>query len=463
MHKYLKDRAESNFRPEATPSRIFLVHCKKLPRFALAEELSCGKDGRFEYLAGSMMYYVRQHELRYGETMGDLIHELDRIGSATYPPVKKTTWVGRPITQGFALASTSTDSWSPTYGKSSSKMYTLASQSKLPWSTLAGRILETSSTSASPWPLHPMEGAGRQMATRDRFSSHWHRERDLVAYAVELDLQIFVRETLQHNRLRNDAAGGTPLLYHALSTLVPSTLGLPDDSTPHAMMALLLDLKADINTRSSAWPGATLWSLFLYSVSASVIPQISTYDADLFPVDERLSSMIEEHYKVLRNRIPIHVIGDVHANVRSYVNPQTGTKHDPAIRWHFSTLNDVCRSLCRDIPDRITGSRMALPADDVSLLEMMLHHGADPDEMDARVLIVLLKQCCGDCQIRFKASSERISQCHHKTEAKELADPLAAAPDEDIFDFSNLQLSDEGFFNFPDLQTSDEDLFDFSK
>jgi hypothetical protein len=50
---------------------------------------------------------------------------------------------------------------------------------------------------------------------------------------------------------------------------------------------------------------------------------------------------------------------------------------------------------------------------DASLLELMLHHGADPDEMDERVFDALLEQCCGDCQIRFKMSRPRDPTIDH--------------------------------------------------
>ena len=55
-----------------------------------------------------------------------------------------------------------------------------------------------------------------------------------------------------------------------------------------------------------------------------------------------------------------------------------------------------------------------LPADDALMLEWMLHHGADPEEVDRRVLDVLLKQCCGDCQIRFRRSRSSSTAISHR-------------------------------------------------
>lgn len=52
MQTYLKDCAGSRFRPEATLSRMFLFHAKKIPSFFRETD-------HFQYAAGYMMYYVQ--------------------------------------------------------------------------------------------------------------------------------------------------------------------------------------------------------------------------------------------------------------------------------------------------------------------------------------------------------------------------------------------------------------------
>jgi hypothetical protein len=341
MQKNLKIRAGNDFRPEATLSRIFLVLAKRVPR-PLQDEVSRG--GSFQYAAGNMMYYVRKHEVKYEETMPGLIHELDRIGDATYPPGNKTTWAGQPFPKNYPIASQAASSWSPIWDE------------------------------------------GKELVPDDMVSSRMHRGRDLIAFAVEFDLQIFVRESLRHSRRTNN--GRTPLLYHALSAVAPSELGLSSNSAPHAMVGLLLDMGANINISISTRPHVTLWRTFLHSISASKSPTTSSRDPTVseasFP--QRL------------------VHEDESADV---IGLEDGPKYDPAIRWHFSALHDVCQKLCLGTQPNSSQPRLALPQNDASLLELMLHHGAEPDEMDTIILHALLGQCCGDCRVRFTTSTAK--------------------------------------------------------
>jgi hypothetical protein len=152
-----------------------------------------------------MMHYTRKHELKYEEGIFDLIHELDRIGKVIYPPSQKATWAGERIPKDYIVGPQASSSWSPIWDE------------------------------------------GIRLAPVDLVSSRLHRKRDLIAYAVEFDLQLLVQETLKKDRRRINGSGGTPLLYHALGAVMPSELGLSNISTPHAMVALLPNLDADIN------------------------------------------------------------------------------------------------------------------------------------------------------------------------------------------------------------------------
>lgn len=70
---------------------------------------------------------------------------------------------------------------------------------------------------------------------------------------------------------------------------------------------------------------------------------------------------------------------------------------DAVIEAKFADLSAACRLL------RGRGSASAasvLLAEDVALVELMLHHGADADQVDGRVLAALLDRCCGQCQRR---------------------------------------------------------------
>jgi hypothetical protein len=77
MQGYLEDRAGGSFRPEATLSRIFLVHAKTIPLSGTvvlsSKELYRLYGDNFQWAAGNVMYYTWKHELKYGETMFDLI------------------------------------------------------------------------------------------------------------------------------------------------------------------------------------------------------------------------------------------------------------------------------------------------------------------------------------------------------------------------------------------------------
>ena len=370
MQGYLEDRTGSNFRPEATLSRIFLVHAKTIPLSFQDRRWDGG--GHFQYAAGNMMYYTWKHELKYSEPMPDLIHELDRIGKIVHPPSHKASWAGERIPKPYTAGSQASSSWSPIWDE------------------------------------------GKRLAPEDLVSSGLHRRRDLIAYAVEFDLQIFVKETLHKDSRRIVEHGGTPLLYHALSAVIPSELGLPNTSTPHAMAALLLDMGADINIPISTWPGATLWRIFLHSISAaessSTSPGESASVPKYQPLYERIfTAAIDGRETTVHERKSTY---EGHEHVRQF-ECGPAPKHDPAIRWHFSGLETICRSLRIGTQSKTSPNRVAIPMNDASLLELMLHHGADPDEMDERVFDALLEQCCGDCQIRFKMSRPRDPTIDH--------------------------------------------------
>lgn len=371
MQSYLMNCAGNHFRPEATLSRIFLVHAKTIPSFFRDTD-------HFQYAAGCMMYYVQQHERKYDQTLFDLIYELDRIGNAFCPPSYNTTWAGQRIgVRSDRGTRPSTRSWSPIWDE------------------------------------------GQQTMPQILVSSRLHRKRDLIAYAVEFDLRLFVQQTLEQSlRQRVEGARGTPLLYHALSAVLPSELGLPSSSEPHAMVALLFDSHANINVSIPAWSGATLWRVFLHSISAAK-PQSTVFDetATLPEKDSRCSPV---------------------------------PKHDTAIRWHFSDLNNICESLCKESKIKAPQVGSVLPWKDATLLESMLHHGADPGEMDRKVLSALLKQCCVHCRTRHahmthdeNESREGVMRSYHvlgEVDGAQMADDLEALSEEVDF---GLELDDE--------------------
>jgi hypothetical protein len=371
MQGYLKERAGCHFRPEATLSRIFLVHAKTIPSQFRDHP---GTTGHFQYAAGNMMYYVRQHEIRYGETLAELGHELDRIGNTVYPPNYITTWAGQNICDNRSAKTQSTRSWSPIWDES------------------------------------------QQLVPEHLRSSRLHRKRDLIAYAVELDLQIFVKQTLEQRPHQQVGRGGTPLLYHALGGVLPSELGLPYNSTPHAMVLLLIDMLADMNAPMQTWPGANLWQVFLKSISAFKHQSPKLQDPD------------REHYGIIQGRstfwqgfwqgIPafkLATIGlrrtetrmdDSADDSEDILNPiPAREQHDAAIRWHFSALNEICKSLRRRPIVWPMRTQFTLPPEDAALLEAMIHHGADPSEMHRRVLAALLEQCCAECRIKYASQS----------------------------------------------------------
>jgi hypothetical protein len=378
MQTNLKARAGSDFRPEATLSRIFLVHAKRVPR----PGQHCASEGsNFQYAAGNMMYYIRKHEVRYEETMSDLVHELDRVGNEIYPPSNTTTWAGQPLSKNFPIASRTSSSWSPIWDED------------------------------------------KQPAPGDMVSSRMHRERDLIAFAVEFDLQIFVRETLRHDRRRIDESGRTPLLYHALSAVAPSELGLPSNGTPNAMVGLLLGMNANINISTSR-PNATLWRMFLHSISASkfsttiaffeasspqkIVVVDNTVHEDDSP-DHRLCVSLPHRESLTSPDSSSGTVSRVQVRSSGRSNDiclEDYLEHDSAIGWHFSALRDICWNLCRGTQ---SNSRLVIPQHDASLLELMLHHGARPDQMEPRVLHALLRQCCGECQSRFTSCTSRDS------------------------------------------------------
>jgi len=358
MQTYLKNCAGSQFKPEATLSRMFLLHAKKIPSFFRDTD-------HFQYAAGCMMYYVQQHERRYGQTLSNLIYELDRVGNAFCPPSYNTTWAGQRVgVRSDRGMRPSTRTWSPIWDE------------------------------------------GQQATPQSLVSSRLHRKRDLIAYAVEFDLRLFVEEVLKQSRQKCVGGSGTPLLYHALSAVLPSELGLPSSSDPHAMVALLFDAHADINVSIPAWSGATLWRVFLHSISAAKA-QSTTFDetAELPDDDSRCSPV---------------------------------PKHDTTIRWHFSELNNICENLCKDSTTKPMQAGSTLPWKDAALLELMLHHGADPSEIDRKVLSVLLKQSCAQCRTRYGDLT------HNENESREIVrSSLTDMPEElDGIDF-DLELGDE--------------------
>lgn len=275
-----------------------------------------------------------------------MIYELDRIGNAFAPPSYNTTWAGQRIgVRSDRGMRPSTRTWSPIWDE------------------------------------------GQQATPQSLVSSRLHRKRDLIAYAVEFDLRLFVEDILKQSPQRC-LGGGTTLLYHALSAVLPSELGLPSSSEPHAMVALLFAAHADINVSIPAWSGATLWRVFLHSISAAKTQITALEETATLPQDDSRCSPV--------------------------------LRHDKTIRWHFSDLNNICENLCRDSTTKPLQAGSALPWKDTTLLELMLHHGADPREMDKRVLSALLKQCCVPCRNRYgglthigNESRESIMWSHH--------------------------------------------------
>jgi hypothetical protein len=240
MQGYLEDRAGGSFRPEATLSRDFLVHAKTIPLSGTvvlsSKELYRLYGDNFQWAAGNVMYYTWKHELKYGETMFDLIRELDRVGNVFCSPSHDETWTDMLVPSNQFLGSQASSSWSPIWDE------------------------REQLTPTKPIP-EGVQGC-----------------RSLIAYAVEFDLQLFVQETLQKDRRRINAPEGQLLLYHALTPAMPSRIGLPNISTSHAMVGVLLDLHADINIKvldrlaglgSFGRLGITLWRVFLHSISAA--------------------------------------------------------------------------------------------------------------------------------------------------------------------------------------------------
>lgn len=154
------------------------------------------------------------------------------------------------------------------------------------------------------------------------------------------------------------------------------------------MVALLFAAHADINVSIPAWSGATLWRVFLHSISAAKTQITALEETAILPQDDSRC-------------IPV-------------------LRHDTTMRWHFSDLNNICENLCRDSTTKPLQAGSALPWKDTTLLELMLHHGADPREMDKRMLSALLKQCCAPCRNRYggltnngNESRESITRSHH--------------------------------------------------
>lgn len=199
-------------------------------------------------------------------------------------------------------------------------------------------------------------------------------------------------------------------MYHALSAAMPSEIGPPIIRTPHATVALLLNLDADINIPVSAWPGTTLWRILLHSISAAKSSNTSPRELPYSPPrTPKIVTRPKRAYTVSDMRsLQSGIWRDADESdvltLDAWLMTLPEPKNDRAIRWHSFTLENICRSICSDTEAKISRNQAHLPMDDASMLELMLHHGADPDEMDTRVLDVFLEQCCGGCQIRFKKS-----------------------------------------------------------
>lgn len=427
MRQYLHDRAGAGFRPEITLSRAFLLHAKTIPPSLL-------QHGHLQYAAGNMMYYVRQHELKYGTTCSDLVYELDRIGNAT-----------------AAL------------GRWKDKSHSLKSV-----------ILPSQRTWSPIW--DDVEVPIRNSLLNQQVSGILHAGRNLLAYAIEFDLQIFVKQELDRDPSLCVKTTGAPLLYHALSPTFPSQLGLPKLSTPHAMATIILENQTDINQPVAAWRDETIWRKFLKSISACK-PLVEPSERNLRIEDDDLQeralhaedavmqwqfSALEATCRVLRydhsrkqadpddgngtrsgsgsRRTSLEQDEDCRTSVLTEQQPDTpdfaSTKSpddsefvaaedlpndeeddhstlasaastvqqlkafeclETSIFNHLDSIDSD--SLPNDEAYRPTKSMLS--SEDASLLELMLHKGADPDEMDCRVLDALLEQCCPQCQVDF--------------------------------------------------------------
>ena len=114
MQGYLEDRAGGSFRPEATLSRIFLVHAKTIPLSGTvvlsSKELYRLYGDNFQWAAENVMYYTWKHELKYGETMFDLIRELDRVGNVFCSPSHDETWTDMLVPSNQFLGSQASSS-----------------------------------------------------------------------------------------------------------------------------------------------------------------------------------------------------------------------------------------------------------------------------------------------------------------------------------------------------------------
>ena len=223
------DKGSTLFRPEMALAKIFLIHAKIHDR----TRTCCQKE--FDFIASSVMHFVRLYEQRYGRTCSEVVHELDSVGNEMC--LNKSPW-----------------HWTDAYARIDG--------------TTRTRVRPHRNDTVDGLCYHSLDTEASAFLDSTHLAMKRHRHRNLLAYAVECDLQIFVGQWLKLHPRDVTKTYGAPLIYHALDPVAQSRVDYIESGRCQGMVRSLFDAGADANEKVEIWDGDTVWSQFLQTIAA---------------------------------------------------------------------------------------------------------------------------------------------------------------------------------------------------
>lgn len=236
--------------------------------------------------------------------------------------------------------------------------YTLG-LSKWNWSILAPGA---GSNKSNDDPISPGQYQPYQSSTRK--SARLHRKRNLLAYAVEFNLQLFVKEWLLTCPDEVRRTEGAPLLYHALSPVISIELIRTTRQSYYSMLELLLEAGADPNQEIQSWKGDTVWRKMVLCIA---LPRRSAFHLLAFEGEAEQYGELEMQRDFLEQD-------------GSYIR---------RLFWPLAAW-------LRGIPDPENSESIVQEC--VSIVELMLHYNADPSAVPRFEFWRMLPMLCEQCQ-----------------------------------------------------------------
>lgn len=325
--------AGSDFEPELALARTWLHHAKTIDR------QSPRQVDALDIVAARLMHNAKLYEQRYNSCCADVILELETVGNSIRPPTPLFHWtdISARNSQHKAVGAPEQE-WSI-------------------FDTALGKAGQEDGADRHAQRRHPQE--------LTRKSIRLHRKRNLLAYAVEFDLLIFVEHWLKAHPSDVSRREGAPLLYHALSPVIPIQLLGIQGVNYQCMVELLLRAGADPNESIASWNGGTVWE--------RIVTSISPWDSDPDNRD----------------------FGREYDEIDSSINRDYMTKDDQHIRQLFSFTSEW--------PGDVADGPIQRHEETARLLELMLHHDADDTILRQPVFEPLLCLLCEKCRNLFRA------------------------------------------------------------